>query len=126
VSSVSALPGPRGEVLTFCAEDGCVNEVVSGRCEEHRLKVERAPGEYHTKHWRVRRASYLRRHPVCEEAGCTEASVDVHHIDGRGPGGSNADRNLEALCKSHHSRITASRMWDERSRAADRGRTASG
>lgn len=121
--NVTPLAGPRGMVMQICSYDNCTQEVVSGRCEAHRRKVERAPGEYHTKHWRVRRASYLKRHPVCEESGCAEASVDVHHRDGRGPSGSNADDNLEALCKSHHSRITALRMWDERSHAADRAGT---
>lgn len=57
--------------------------------------------------WRRIRASYLRRHPVCEEPGCGAPAVDVDHIDGRGPLGDNTDANLRALCKPHHSRKTA-------------------
>jgi 5-methylcytosine-specific restriction enzyme A len=82
--------------------------------------VERPAGAYSTKHWRIRRAAYLRKHPVCEEAGCAEASVDVHHVHGEGPAGGNRDVDLEALCKAHHSRITARDMWDKRSRRVAR------
>jgi 5-methylcytosine-specific restriction protein A len=58
-------------------------------------------------HWQRIRASYLRRHPICEEPDCDQASTDVDHIDGRGPRGDNRDVNLRAYCHSHHSRKTA-------------------
>ncbi len=124
MASVTPLAGPRVQVLTFCAEDDCVNEVVSGRCDEHKREVKRPAGQY-DRHWRIRRAAYLKKHPVCEKAGCGEASVDVHHVHGEGPAGGNRDEDLEALCKSHHSRITASARWSKRDRpvTGERGRT---
>jgi 5-methylcytosine-specific restriction enzyme A len=113
VNSVAALPGPRGEVLTFCAEDGCTAEVVSGRCPEHQLpSAPREAGGY-DRRWRIIRASYLKRHPTCERCK-RRAATEVHHLDGRGPRGSNADANLQSCCSSCHSRITATDMWERR------------
>lgn len=60
--------------------------------------------------WRATRARFLRDHLFCEhEAGCANLAVDVHHVDGEGPLGPRGHdpTNLRALCKSHHSAITA-------------------
>lgn len=75
-------------------------------------------------HWRRVRASYLRRHPICEEDGCEADAVDVDHIDGSGPRGDNSDANLRALCKPHHSSKTVKHdggfgRRDPRRRAAE-------
>lgn len=111
MASVEALDGPRAKVMTFCAEDGCTAEVEGGRCDRHRRRVQRPSGAY-DRHWRIRRAAYLKKHPRCERCGA--GAMEVHHIDGLGPAGSNADSNLEALCKSCHSSITARTMWEAR------------
>lgn len=59
--------------------------------------------------WRRTRARYLREHPHCEHPDCRELANEVHHRDGRGPNGPRGHdaANLQALCKPHHSRITA-------------------
>lgn len=61
---------------------------------------------YNTK-WTKTRAAFLRKHPYCEVCGIP--ATDVHHIDGKGPKGKRGHdhRNLQALCHSHHSQITA-------------------
>jgi len=117
VSSVTALPGPRGVVMQICAEDNCVNEVVSGRCEEHQRKVVRPAGQY-DRHWRIRRAAYLRKHPRCECDECMRLpeakrpiAVDVHHRHGEGPAGGNRDVDLQSMAHGHHSRVTARSRW---------------
>jgi 5-methylcytosine-specific restriction protein A len=93
--------------LTVCSTPGCPNEVPkSGRCpgcrsarEAARRKIDYGPK------WRFIRASYLKRHPRCERCGAK--ATEVHHIDERGgEPGSNRDDNLEALCKSCHSKQT--------------------
>lgn len=104
---------------SLCIEVGCgeLCESGRGRCPEHEAanKAKRAKrqkevrgtqssGVDHGPYWRKIRGSYIKRHPVCEEPGCKEAAVDVHHVDELG---GNKDANLEALCKSHHSRKTA-------------------
>lgn len=59
--------------------------------------------------WRRTRARYLQLHPQCEHPGCVSLAEDVHHLDLLGPNGPNGHRhfNLQALCHSHHSSITA-------------------
>lgn len=60
--------------------------------------------------WRRTRGRYLQLHPTCEHPGCELAAYDVHHLDGKGPLGpaGHTHSNLQALCHSHHSSITAS------------------
>ena len=60
--------------------------------------------------WRMTRASYLKRHPLCHD--CQEhhdykMASEVHHIIKVRDGGRNYNENLMALCKSCHSRRTA-------------------
>ena len=58
--------------------------------------------------WRKIRAGVLAREPLCRhcaEIGRTEPATDVDHIDGNAF--NNARDNLCALCKSCHSRKTA-------------------
>lgn len=59
--------------------------------------------------WRKTRALFLKDNPHC--ALCGELATDVHHLDGKGPHGElgHEPANLQALCHSHHSSITASR-----------------
>lgn len=60
--------------------------------------------------WQRTRRRYLRNHPYCEECGAQ--AVDVHHLDELGPLGPRGhdDSNLQALCKSCHSAITAAAL----------------
>jgi 5-methylcytosine-specific restriction endonuclease McrA len=55
------------------------------------------------------RQAKLRRNPLCESAGCLQVATNVHHLVEH-----NGDRtlfffydNLQALCQSCHSAITA-------------------
>ena len=51
---------------------------------------------------------YLDSHSQCEV--CSRPAVDIHHRIDRRHGGNDEWRNLQALCRSCHSRITAYRM----------------
>ncbi len=61
--------------------------------------------------WRKLRLWFLGRHPfcrVCEEHGVIEPATEADHIVPIRVGGARLDvRNLQALCKSCHSRKTA-------------------
>ncbi len=60
--------------------------------------------------WPKIRSHFLYAHPLCqvclEEGRYTEAT-EVHHIRPLSDGGTHDPANLMALCKSCHSRITA-------------------
>lgn len=95
--------------LKRCTGDSMCPELTrGGPCPAHTPKDDRpsaAARGYGVK-WRRIRAAYLRAHPVCELAACDDVSVDVHHLDGRGPEGDNRWSNLQALCHRHHSQVT--------------------
>ena len=64
--------------------------------------------------WRRLRAAYLAEHPICADPlghhageGRVEAATDVDHIVARERGGTDEDRNLQALCHACHSEKTA-------------------
>lgn len=57
--------------------------------------------------WQIRRQYVLDRDPVCRICG-TSPSEEVDHIIPRARGGSDRSENLQGLCKSCHSRKTAS------------------
>ena len=58
--------------------------------------------------WREFSRGYLRRHPTCVICGAPSRQVD--HIVDRRVGGSLLDyANVQAMCKSCHSKKTASR-----------------
>src|SRR3546814_12619041 len=68
------------------------------------------PGDpfYWSHEWRTFRASILRERPRCQAPGCPSASKHVDHIISRRRGGAPFDRrNVQALCASCHSRLTA-------------------
>lgn len=60
--------------------------------------------------WRRLRRAFLAVHPLCEEClsrfGRDEPATEVHHIVPRAEGGKDTEANLQALCKSCHSRTT--------------------
>lgn len=55
--------------------------------------------------WRKRRADVLAVRPKCDL--CPKRATEVHHRVPKVLGGTDDDANLQALCKSCHSRITA-------------------
>jgi len=82
-----------------CGYPGCRN-LTDGRryCIEHK-KQQQGYGANHRK----LRLLYLSEHPICENCQKTYAN-ELHHVDGNNK---NLDEdNLEALCKSCHSKRT--------------------
>jgi 5-methylcytosine-specific restriction protein A len=59
-------------------------------------------------HWRYIREWVLLRHPWCRLCGHVP-STEADHIIPRRSGGSDAQENLEGVCKPCHSSKTASR-----------------
>ena len=60
--------------------------------------------------WRKLRAFFIARNPFCEmckRQGKFTAATEVHHIKPLADGGTNDFENLMPLCKSCHSKITA-------------------
>lgn len=101
--------------LSVCPRPGCPIFTDGGPCHEHRLEQRRPyeasrPSRYvrgYGGKWRKRRLVHLRDHPWCEL--CPARATDVHHRDGKGPLGPLGYKtaNLQALCHSCHSKITA-------------------
>lgn len=58
---------------------------------------------YNTTKWQKLRKRFLAIHPVC--SACDQPSTEVDHIDGNPK--NNALENLQAFCKSCHSKKTA-------------------
>jgi len=109
-----------------CRHPGCPNLIPGGAdrayCEEHererqqRYDRERgsAAARGYGATWRKLRKMVLARRPLCEDPfGIHEArdevvaSTEVDHIVPLRDGGGNELDNLQALCKSCHSRKTA-------------------
>jgi len=101
-----------------CSYPGC-SRLTDGRyCEEHRQIAERHYNKYqrdpdtnqrYGRAWRRIRARYIQAHPLCEQCqseGRLTPAEEVHHIRPLTDGGTHDNRNLMALCKSCHSRIT--------------------
>lgn len=68
--------------------------------------------------WRRIRAMYLRRHPECAE--CGRPAEEVDHITPLARGGTHQWENLQALCKSCHSKKTISENRGEGGKIASR------
>ena len=69
----------------------------------------RGEREVYDYRWRKFRAWFLSRHPVCKS--CDRAAKEVDHIQPLRDGGEKYDlENLQALCKSCHSRKTQAEM----------------
>lgn len=102
-----------------CRYKGCprLTELPSGYCEEHEKiqsrNYDKARAIEHNKNygyqWRKLRTRFLNMHQLCEQCrmnGKYTAATEVHHIKPLSTGGTNDEKNLMALCKSCHSRIT--------------------
>ena len=57
--------------------------------------------------WRKLRRLKLNTDPMCQAPGCDRAATDVDHIRSRASGGDDSMANLQSLCHSCHSRLTA-------------------
>jgi 5-methylcytosine-specific restriction protein A len=99
--------------LRVCPVPGCPILTHGGPCEAHRLARARArdrarPSRHergYGQRWRQVRGRFLKAHPTCER--CGRPATEAHHRDGLGPLGPMGYTwaNLQALCKSCHSRI---------------------
>ena len=102
-----------------CRYQGCprLTESSSGYCAEHEKVQVKAYNKARSVEnnrrygsaWRKLRARFLSQHPLCEQCrlnGKYTAATEVHHIKPLSAGGTHDERNLMALCKSCHSRIT--------------------
>jgi 5-methylcytosine-specific restriction protein A len=98
-----------------CTTPGCGRLAPPGRgqCPECRARAlrQRAPVvATYNEQWSELSRRFLAEHPECQRVGCTARATETHHIDGLGPSGPRGFdwSNLMALCKRHHSQITAS------------------
>ena len=55
--------------------------------------------------WRQLRLAFLREHPIC--VVCGRPATDVDHIVPKVEGGSDAEENLQPLCRACHLKKTA-------------------
>ena len=111
-----------------CVYPGCPR-LVRGKgrryCDEHRRKIqarydaerESSAQRGYDARWRRLRKMYLNAHPLCADPygahaarGELVAATEVDHIVPKRQGGSDAEDNLQALCKPCHSRKTTQEM----------------
>jgi 5-methylcytosine-specific restriction protein A len=72
----------------------------------------RRPGSNKTygRRWHTIRDLYINAHPLCEDcltAGRCIRAEEVHHVIPVDRGGTHAEENLRALCRSCHATVTA-------------------
>ena len=102
-----------------CNYPGCVERTLERYCSQHKALVARQynqtrstnANKIYNRRWRTTRSLYISKHPLCElceAAGRLTPATEVHHKIPVEDGGSHAEDNLQALCKSCHSRITLS------------------
>lgn len=112
-----------------CAAPGCAGITYTGRyCSKHtgasapvykrheRPRTTRQRRGY-DKYWYRLRARILRKEPLCrhcEIAGRHTLATEVDHIVPLRAGGTHDDHNLQPLCKSCHSRKTATETNERR------------
>jgi 5-methylcytosine-specific restriction protein A len=106
-----------------CSYPGCTALVAIGsRCEKHQRQANQTrwqrenanrpspSAQGYDARWRQIRLIHLRTHPLCvacSRQGLTVAATEVDHILPLAQGGTHAADNLQSLCKSCHSRKTA-------------------
>jgi len=103
--------------MKVCGEPGCHELTEESRCDEHRRAKRRAESvgrpsaeRWYGERWKRTRRAFIRVNPTC--VACGKPATDVDHIDGLGPHGPHGYdwANLQALCRSCHSKKTA--KWD--------------
>lgn len=101
-----------------CRHRDCPELTTDGWCAAHRPPASdsrpSAARRGYGRRWRQLRRMVLARHPLCadpfgDHAATRQvvAATDVHHIIARRDGGRDLARNLQSLCHSCHSRVTA-------------------
>ena len=109
--------------LRPCSAPGCPELVRSGRyCDQHQTEVTRkydrergsSTERGYGANWQKLRKMILNRSPICEdpfglhqEYGELVQANEVDHVTPLKDGGTNEMDNLQALCRSCHSRKTA-------------------
>lgn len=100
----------------LCPFPGCGEKTTGGPCEKHKGSGGEVRGSAASRGyghaWRVFRARYLKKHPLCvrcDAKGVTTVATDVHHKRKlvAHPELKFAEENLEALCHECHSEATA-------------------
>ncbi len=98
-----------------CTRSGCkglVREGICSQCGSRSGADKRASAAKrgYGGTWRRVRRMVLNEQPLCVECqrnGRVTIATDVHHVTPLRDGGENAADNLEPLCHSCHSRVTA-------------------
>lgn len=102
-------PGCSGLVLGgICSRCGPLRRVRDAEIDERRGS---AASRGYDRRWRRLRSMVLASDPLCAECarrGLVSMATDVHHVIAKRDGGQDTLDNLEPLCHSCHSRITAS------------------
>lgn len=93
--------------LRPCSQPGCPELVTAGRCASHTPARPTAAHRGYDSAWQRLRARYLSNHYLCMVDQCYATASDVDHVLPRALGGSDDERNLQALCSTHHKRKTA-------------------
>jgi 5-methylcytosine-specific restriction protein A len=100
-------------IPNVCATPGCPGRTFERYCAAckpyNQPRRDPRTSARYGRHWRKVRAVYLSKHPLCElcqQAGKLVPATEVHHKIAIADGGTDADDNLQALCKPCHSRIT--------------------
>ena len=104
--------------LSACKYQYCDQRTPETYCEKHKgiqhkaYDAQRGSSSErgYDARWQKIRRLYLQTQPLCEDClarGRTTAASEVHHVIPLRDGGSHAEENLRALCKSCHSTRTA-------------------
>jgi 5-methylcytosine-specific restriction protein A len=109
-----------------CRYPACAKLTNNRYCEEHKKEMDKRYNKYqrdkdtnkrYGSAWRKARKKYISNHPLCEQSRSYDRltpAMEVHHIIPLSEGGTHNENNLMALCKSCHSRITATecKRWN--------------
>ncbi|MDQ8706768.1 HNH endonuclease signature motif containing protein [Streptomyces sp. LHD-70] len=112
--------------MQTCPVAGCPCPTWRGKCRAHARSSStgrRYRDSYRSSQrdrWARASRAYLREHPLCESESCSAiaaplrpSATEVDHVDGLGLQGPRSfdPSNWQALCKSCHSRKTASESF---------------
>lgn len=101
-----------------CAYPGCPELVHGQYCVLHQKEMNKQyelfrrnpeTAKRYGRSWRKIRNKFIQEHPLCQhclEENRVKIAEEVHHILPLSRGGSHDEKNLMALCKSCHSRIS--------------------
>lgn len=102
-----------------CSHPGCPALTEDRYCDAHQKLADQQYEKYqrdpqakkrYGRAWQKIRDSYIAAHPlcaVCQQHGHLTPTQEVHHTVPLSAGGTHDPKNLMALCKPCHSRITA-------------------